>query len=238
MDQTPIKPAAERATYFADAASWSEDVNGALRDSRRRAWWVAGAAVLVAVLEAVALVVLMPLKTVVPYTITVDRQTGAAAVAAGVQPGPLTQNDAMLQSLLAQYTVARETLDATDLAVNYHKVGLWSAGTARADYLRSMDRRNPLSPLNGATPGTEIATTIKQVTVMSPNSALVRFSTGRREGDGPVTRNDWAAVLQFAFSRGALSLDDRLVNPLGFKVTHYRRDAEAAPGVVIPEPHR
>ena len=242
MDQTPIKPATERAAYFADAASWSEDVNGTLRASRRRAWWVAGGAVLVAVLEALALVMLMPLKTVVPYTITVDRQTGAAELARGVQPGPLSQNDAMLQSVLAQYVIARETLDATDLAANYRKVGLWSAGTARADYLRAMDRRNAASPLNGATEATLVQTTIKQVSVMSPTSALVRFSTDRREGDGPVTRTDWAAVLQFAFTGGPLSLEDRLVNPLGFQVTHYRRDAEAAPGVVIPvipaEPRR
>lgn len=234
MDQTPIRPVAERTDYFADAASWSEDVNGSLHASRRRAWWVAGAAVVVAMLEALALALLTPLKTVVPYTITVDSQTGAAALARGIQLGPLSQNDALLQSVLAQYVIARETLDATDLAANYRKVGLWSAGTARSDYLRAMDRRNPASPLNGATSATLIQTTIKQVTVMSPTSALVRFSTDRREGEGSITRTDWAAVMQFAFTGGPLSMEDRLINPLGFQVTHYRRDAEAAPGVIVP----
>ncbi len=234
MDQSPIAPAAERAAYYADAATWSEDINGALRASRRRAWWVAGAAAFVAVLEALALALLMPLKTVVPYTITVDRQTGAAQLARGVQLGPLGQNDALLQSVLAQYVIARETLDATDLAANYRKVGLWSAGTARSDYLRAMDRRNPASALNGATAATLIQTVVKQVTVMSPTSALVRFSTERSEGGGAATRTDWAAVMQFAFTGGPLSLEDRLINPLGFQVTHYRRDAEAAPGVVLP----
>ena len=234
MDQATNTTAAKRAGYFADAASWSEDVNGSLRTSRRRAWWVAGAAASIAVLEALALALLMPLKTVVPYTITVDRQTGAASLARGIQLGPLSQNDAMLQSVLAQYVIARETLDATDLAANYRKVGLWSAGGARADYLRIMDRRNPVSPLNGATAATLVQTTVKQVTVMSPTSALVRFSTDRRDGDGPVSRTDWAAVMQFAFTGGPLSLEDRLINPLGFQVTHYRRDAEAAPGVIVP----
>lgn len=234
MEQTPIKPASERTAYFDDAASWNADVNGSLRASRRRAWWVAGAAASIAVLEALALALLMPLKTVVPYTITVDRQTGAAALARGIQLGPLSQNDALLQSVLAQYVIARETLDATDLAANYRKVGLWSAGSARTDYLRIMDRRNPTSPLNGATAATLVQTTVKQVTVMSPTSALVRFSTDRRDGDGPVTRTDWATVIQFAFTGGPLSMEDRLINPLGFQVTHYRRDAEAAPGVVVP----
>lgn len=233
MDQT-IRPSAERAAYYADAASWSDDVNGSLRASRRRAWWVAGAAVFVAVLEALALALLVPLKTVVPYTITVDRQTGAAQLASGIVLGPMSQNDALLQSALAQYVIARETLDATDLAANYRKVGLWSAGTARSDYLRAMDRRNPQSILVGATAATLVQTTVKQVTVMSPTSALVRFSTDRREGDGAVTRSDWAAVMQFAFTGGPLSMEDRLINPLGFQVTSYRRDAEAAPSVIVP----
>ncbi|TRW17515.1 virB8 family protein [Glacieibacterium frigidum] len=232
MDQTPIRP--ERQAYYAEAATWAEDVHASLRASRRRAWWVAGAAVFVAVLLALALVLLMPLKTVVPYTIIVDRQTGAAQLARGVVLGPMSQNDALLQSALAQYVIARETLDATDLAANYRKVGLWSAGTARSDYLRLMDRRNPASVLIGATAATLVQVAVKQVTVMSPTSALVRFSTDRREGDGPVTRSDWAAVLQFGFTGGPLTLEDRLINPLGFQVTHYRRDAEAAPTVIVP----
>lgn len=233
MTQTPIEPD-DRAAYFADAASWSQDINGSLRASRGRAWVVAGAAVFVAVLEALALALLTPLKTVVPYTITVDRQTGAAQLARGIDLGPMSQNDALLQSVLAQYVIARETLDATDLAANYQKVGLWSAGQARADYLRLMDRRNPASPLIGATAATLVQTTVKQVTVMSPTSALVRFSTDRSDGVGAIIRTDWAAVMQFGFTGGPLSLADRLINPLGFQVTHYRRDAEAAPGVVLP----
>lgn len=235
MDRPSIPSAADRDAYYADAASWSADVNGALRTSRRRAWWVAGAAVFVAVLQAVALALLLPLKTVVPYTITVDRQTGAAQLATGIVLGPMSQNEALVQSAVAQYVIARESLDATDLAANYRRVGLWSADTAKSDYLRAMDRRNPASVLNGATADTQVVTTVKSITLMSPTSALVRFSTDRRQGDGAITRNDWAAVMQFTFTGGPLSLEDRLINPLGFQVTHYRRDAESiAPQIIAP----
>lgn len=223
----------ERRAYYADAASWAADVNGALRASRGRAYWVAGIAVAVALLEALALAALTPLKTVVPYTITVDRQTGAAQLARGVELGPLHENEALLQSVLAQYVIARETLAAADIAANYRKVGLWSAGTARNDYLRGMDRSNPASVLNGATASTEIAVTIKSIAPLSPTSALVRFSTDRRDGDGPVARSDWAAVMAFAFTGGPLSMEDRLINPLGFQVTQYRRDAESAGARII-----
>lgn len=227
MEQPVNDPAARREAYYADAASWSTDVNGALRASRTRAQWIAGAAVVVAVCEALALMALSPLKTVVPYTITVDRQTGAAQLARGVQLGPLSENEALVQSAVAQYVIARETLDATDLAANYRKVGLWSTATARSDYLRSMDRTNPASVLVGANAATQVAVTIRSITLMSPTSALVRFSTDRREGDGPASRMDYAAAMQFAFTGDPLSLEDRLINPLGFQVSRYRRDAES-----------
>ncbi len=235
MERVTVTKPIDREAYYADAASWSQDVNGALRASRTRAWWVAGVALFVAVLQAIALALLVPLKTVVPYTITVDRQTGAAQLARGVDLGALKGNDALTQATLAQYVIARETLDATDLPANYRKVGLWSAGTARSDYLRGMDRSNPASVLTGANAATQIVTTIKSVSLTSPVTALVRFSTDRRDGDGPVTRSDWAAAVQFGFTGGPLSAEDRLINPLGFQVTRYRRDAESAvPQVIIP----
>ena len=227
MEHKPIPPSPERRAYYADAASWSEDVHAGLRASRTRAWWFAGAAALIAVFEALALVMLLPLKTIIPYTILVDRQTGTAQLARGITLGPMSQNAALVQSALAQYVIARETLDSVDIAANYRKVGLWSAETARTDYLGQMDRKNPASPLNGATTATEIAVTIKSITQMSPTTALIRFATNRREGDGPITQTDMVAVVQFAFTGGPLSFEDRMLNPLGFQVTHYRRDTEA-----------
>lgn len=220
------------AAYRAEAASWSDDVHGALRASARRAWWVAGIAMLVVILQAVALVLLLPLKTVVPYTILVDRQTGHAELARGVNLGPMRENEALLQSALAQYVIARETLDAADLAANYRKVGLWSKGLALQDYLKGMDRANPASVLNSANAATQIATTIKTIAPLDKDSALVRFATERRDGDGPTVHQDWAAVIRYGFSGAPLSAEDRLINPLGFQVSHYRRDAEAAPAPV------
>ena len=62
--------------YYREADSWATDRQDALRASRRVAWIIAAAAVVVAIFEALALVFLAPLKTVVPYTLMVDRNTG------------------------------------------------------------------------------------------------------------------------------------------------------------------
>ncbi|MEI6417901.1 MAG: VirB8/TrbF family protein [Sphingomonadales bacterium] len=232
--EKPVPPANAviPPAYCAEAASWAHDVNAGLRASRTRAWWVAGVALVLAVVQGLALILLLPLKTVVPYTITVDRQTGHAELARGVVLGPMRENEALTQSALAQYVIARETLDAADLASNFRKVGLWSSGQARQDYLRAFDRSNPQSVLNSANAATLVTTTIKTIAPLDKSNALVRFSTDRRDGDGPVTRRDWAAVVRYGFSGAPLSAEDRLLNPLGFQVSHYRRDAEAMPQVV------
>jgi type IV secretion system protein VirB8 len=136
----------DRANYYTRSESWAEDVNGALRASRRRAYIVAGAAAIIAMLEAVALVALAPLKTVVPYTITVDRQTGAIELAQGVRPGALSQDVAVVQGFLAQYVLARESFDVTDLQHNYRNVAAWTQGLARDQYVRFMQKSNPQAP--------------------------------------------------------------------------------------------
>jgi type IV secretion system protein VirB8 len=228
--------ARERKAYYEAAATWSADIHGALRASRRVAWMVAGAAATVAVLEALALVSLTPLKTVVPYTITVDRQTGYVQQISGLQPGALTQDQAVTQSFLVQYVLARESFDATDLREDYRKVVLWSAGDARAQYQALMQRTTPNSPLNLYGPTTTVAVTIKSVSLLSPTTALVRFDTVRHEPESTTaSQQAYAAVIAFRYTGAPMSMGDRFINPLGFQVLRYRRDAETlAPTTITP----
>ena len=227
-------PGDTRKRYYQEAASWAADVHGSLRASRRVAWIIAASAVIVAVLEALALAALAPLKTVVPYTIVVDRQTGYIQMASGLKPGALSQDQAVTQSFLVQYVIARETFDATDLRENYRKVMLWSAGDTRAAYRALMQRTTPNSPLNAYSPTTLVAVTIKSVSLLSPTTALVRFDTTRQEaGSTPAPAQSWAAAIAFRYSNAPMNMGDRFLNPLGFQVTRYRRDSETpvAPSV-------
>ena len=223
------RTASQRKRYYQEGESWAADVHGALRASRRIAWTIATVAVVVAGLEAFALAALAPLKTVVPYTITVDRQTGYVQLAEGLKPGgALTQDQAVTQSFLVQYVLARETFDATDLTGAYRKVLLWSAGDARAQYLRLMQKTTPDSPLNLYSATTVVSVTVKSVSLLSPTTALVRFDTTRREGGSSTTApaQPWAAVLAFRYTNAPMQMGDRFTNPLGFQVTRYRRDAQ------------
>jgi type IV secretion system protein VirB8 len=239
MAPAPLSPRDDRKRYFEEAASWSRDVQGALRGSRRIAWIVAGAATLIAVLEALALAALAPLKTVVPFAITVDRQTGYVQAETRLKPGALSQDQAVTQSNLVRYVMARESFDATDLRENYRQVMLWSAGPARAQYARLMQKATPESPLNLNTPESQVSVTIESVSLLTPTTALVRFFTTRQDaGATPGGPRYWTAAIAFHYANAPMAMGDRFINPLGFQVTSYRRDSEAAsvsaPAVVTP----
>lgn len=225
---TPPTPAPP--DYLAQGASWAQDRRDALFRSRRTAWLVAGAATVVALCEALALVALLPLKTVVPYTLMVDRHTGYVQALKPLDAERVAPDRALTQSFLVQYVIAREGFDYDTVQSDYRKVGSWSAGRARADYLAAMQAANPASPFALYPHTTIVEVEVKSVTPLSDNVALVRYDTRRRDaGAAPQRARAWMAVIRYGFSGEPLSTADRFVNPLGFQVRTYRRSEEALP---------
>lgn len=222
--------------YYRDAETWAED-RQRLRDrSVRIAWIVAGAAALIALLEALALFLLIPLKRDVPYTLLVDRQTGYIQALRPLETESLTADAALTRSFLVQYVIARESFDIDSLNEDYRKVGLWSAGDARERYIASMNASNPRSPLASLPRRSTIDVQIRSVSSLSSSTAMVRFSTIRTDpGAQPRTSQNWAAVISYQFSNADMTAEDRLTNPLGFQVTRYRKDPETLPEAAAAE---
>lgn len=212
--------------------SWAWSVTDAAERSARRAWLVAAAAAAIALLEAVALVWLMPLKTVEPYTLLVDRQTGHVEALAPLDASTIAPDAALTRSFLVQYVIARESFYGGNVQEDYRKVALWTSGEERQRYIDRMQASNPESPLAFMPRGGTIAVEVRSVSSLSASSAMVRFTTVRTDPGGTAQPPQfWAAVLNYAFTDAAMSEADRLVNPLGFQVTRYRRDAERLPEV-------
>jgi type IV secretion system protein VirB8 len=221
--------------YYREAESWARDRQEGLRASRRVAWIVAGVAAGVALLEAVALVVLTPLKTVVPYTLLVDRQTGYVQALKPLDADRVAPDAALTQSFLVQYVIARESFDIDALQMNYRKVTLWSAEKARAEYLSGIQAANPESPLSRYPRTTVVETRVKSVSSLGRNVAMVRFDTIRRDAGGQsAPLGSWAAIIRYRFTNGALSAEDRYVNPLGFQVLRYQKSPETLPAEPVP----
>ena len=214
--------------YYAEADSWAKDRGDALRASRRTAWWVAGGASAIAVCEALALLFLTPLKTVEPYTLLVDRQTGFVQQLKPLEAGTISRDRALTQSFLVQYVIAREGFDIDTVQTDYRKVGLWSAGSARESYIADVQVSNPDSPLVRLPRSSFVDVQVKSVTPMNDDTAMVRFDTQRRDAGGQAhPAQPWVAIVRYGYSGQPMSLADRMINPLGFKVSSYRKSAEA-----------
>jgi type IV secretion system protein VirB8 len=216
--------------YYKDAATWNRDRLEALAKSQRTAWWVAIGAATIAVLEAGALILLTPLKTVEPYTLLVDRTTGYVQALKPLDADRIAPDAALTQSFLVQYVIARESFDIDTVQANYNKVASWSAEQARSGYLSAVQVSNPQSPLIVYPRTTVVETRVKSVSPLGRNVALVRFDTIRRDAGGQVQPpRSWVSVIRYRFSGEPAALEERFVNPLGFRVLRYRRDAESAP---------
>ena len=217
----------DRDEYYAAAKSWSEGQASSAARETRIAWRVAAGASVIALLLAVALAFLVPLKSVQPYVLTVDRQTGAVESATTVQSGRLSQNEAVIQAQLAGYVIARETFDATDLSEKYRRVQVMSARPVAADYVAQMAAANPESPLQTLTRGDTVSIKIRSVSLINENAALVRYTATRSApGGGATPPSNFVSAISFGFNGRPLRQSDRYDNPLGFQVTRYRRDAE------------
>lgn len=222
--------------YYAEAASWNRDRVQSMRSSYRIAWIIAAAAALIALLEAIALVFLTPLKTVVPYTLMVDRTTGYVQALKPLDEAKIAPNSALTQSFLVQYVIAREGFDASTLNANYRKVALFSVGPARSSYLQMMQVSNPASPLVRFPRTTTLDVEVKSVSPIGSNAALVRFDTIRTDNNGRAQPpSSWVAIIKYRYSPAPMSVSDRFVNPLGFQVTSYRKDPEALPADHLDE---
>ena len=209
------------------AASWAVSVTDDLKKSNRRAWAVAIIAALIALFEALALVFLLPLKSVEPYTLLVDRQTGNVEALAPLDTQVVAPDAALTRSFLVQYVIARESFTRDTLQDDYRKVSLWSERPVAERYQRLMDASNSQSPLNYVQRGSSLRAEIKSVSALAGDRSMVRFATTIVDGRGRRQEpQHWVAIIGYTFTAASMSENDRYLNPLGFQVTSYRRDAE------------
>lgn len=221
---------AELKSYFREARSWAEDREQRDARSQRVAWIIAGVATTIAALEAIALAGLVPLKTVVPMTVLVDRQTGHVTSLDPAQPVKLAPDAAVAKSMLAQYVTARESADRASIANDYRKVVLWSGETARASYLAAMRPGSPDNVLARVPRQTSLQVRIKSVSLLEEGQALVRYDlVGRSDTGGEAKPAPFVTVIRYRFRDRPMVEADRFLNPLGFTVLRYRKDAEAPP---------
>jgi type IV secretion system protein VirB8 len=213
-------------SYFAEAQSWDRDRFVAAARSRRIAWIVASVAIALAIVAVLAIMALTPLKTVVPYVVTVDRSTGATDVTQELRGDKsITYDEAIRKYFLADYVRAREGWIPQAREEFFRKVLALSTREEQARWTAFYKKDNPDSPQNQFTANDAVFVAIRSVAFISPNVAQVRF-VKRLERDQQAIETPAIATITFDVLSKPETEAGRYANPLGFQVKSYRADAE------------
>lgn len=211
--------------YLAEAKSWETDKLQALEQSKRTAWVITICFGVLAFLSVLAVAMLTPLKTAVPYVIRVNDVTGSVDVVNALVDGKTTYDETMNKYHIQWYVRWREGYSKHFVGDYYKNVGLTSSPLEQAKYAQAISPQNSESPLNVLGDKGVVNITIKSTSFIKSNVALVRYTKEVSNG-GPVSLTHWAATVVFQYSGTPMSEQDRAINPLGFQVVEYRNDPD------------
>lgn len=227
-------PASEEAAAYRAGLSWEASIEQLRQKSERYAWWVAGAACVIAACSVAGITSLAPLRRVVPYLYMVDKAWGNLEYVGAVDDRTVKGSQELLDKHWTQtYINARESYHYTLLQSDYDTVMALSEENVGKDYARRYEGPNALDKQFGA--NIEIATSIISLR-LAPSSIgtqmVVRFSKTKRHLDTDYREPPqyFVATLRYRYLPSMFDAEKQLLlNPLGFKVAGYRLDAEIAP---------
>lgn len=212
--------------YFDKGQTWEYEIVANALSSRNRAWVMASFMGIIACLSLITLCLVLPLKTFVPYVITVDRQTGYYEVSKGLKDAALSSDEAVTQSNLVRYVSLREQYNPAILKDNFETIVMMSEDSALKDYRHLWSSKNPDNPSIKLGRKTTIDIKIKSVSFISDKIASVRFIRETRSPEG-IKTSHWNAIIEFIYTQKPLQMKERFENPLGFRVINYRVNPEA-----------
>lgn len=224
------------------AASYEVTIADQARRSERRAAWVAGTAVVMALILASGYFLVMPLKERTPYLVMADAYTGTATVAR-LREGNISGSEALNRANVAAFLRSRESYDWTLIGTrDWSTVFTMAEPQVSSAYRELYSTRNPSGPL--ALYGKAQSIRIRILSIQpfggdakkGPAGATVRFQRSLFDKASGTSRfvDNKIATLEYTYKPNLeMSEEDRLLNPLGFRVMAYRVDNDYAttPGI-------
>lgn len=223
------------------SVSFELTVTGIARRSERRAWLVAWAATLMALLLAGGYFYMLPLKEKVPYLVMADAYTGTSTVARLSEDFTnqrIATSEAINRSNVAHFVLARESYDVAMMNLrDWTTVYTMSSAEVAAGYSNLHSNSNPDSPYKIHGKGRAIRVKILSIVFIGggpdtpPKGATVRLQRSLFDKATGSSRpmDSKIATLEFSYKANLkMKEEDRIENPLGFQVTSYRVDNDYA----------
>lgn len=178
---------------------------------------------------------LVPLKSVEPFVIQVDQKSGVTQVVDPLKARELTASESVNQYFMVQYVRARESYLGSPERnyYNYNLVRVLSDQSVFGKYQHEIILSNPDSP--GSRLGAAGAREVKVVSMKfldkknlpggeESRRYLIRSLVIEKAG-GSLPKNMQKLILmEFKYTELELSIEDRYLNPIGFRVLSYRID--------------
>ena len=213
--------------------AWELDHTLQLERSERRAWAVAGAALVLGLLGIAAVFVQGPLRRVVEIPIVVDRVTGEATIQQRLSVESIPPLEALDKHNLATFVRAREGYSWMFLQRDFDQVARMAVPAVFADYNRQFEGDAALQKKLGASEDWRIQIVGVRLAPSgrsgNRSEATVTYDKVVRLTDRnlPEVTTRHVASVVFEYQPKVLARErDRLENPFGFVVTAYRSDPE------------
>ncbi|WP_150137770.1 virB8 family protein [Candidatus Enterovibrio escicola] len=215
-----------QATIFDDALDFETLKSVMAAKSEQRAWIITKTACVLTTLSWLALVLLIPLKTVEPYVVTVDKNSGQTQVVSVLnqKTETMTEQEAIDRYWLSNYIRWREVYDWYTLQSDYNNTTAFSSPNVQAEYASIYEGDNARDTIWGK----KIKATVKILSIVPDDQdqiATIRFEKTIKnvEEKGIGKTSVWVATITSRYIPDkALTEQERLVNPLAFEVTSYR----------------
>lgn len=208
--------------------SWSNDLYQASVSQRKILL------LLVLILSAAVIICLIWMQMTIeqnkvePFIVEIDKKTGLATTVKPVTVQEYSGNIAVLRSLVIGYIRAREEYIYSLFDKNFSQVvRVFSNYSVYRKYTSTSGADNPSSPYSVLGKYGSISVKWKSVIFPQQNTAQIRISLQTADANGMTKTVDKIILMSFEFKpEESTSEDDRLINPLGFKVTMYKIEDE------------
>ncbi|EAK8297249.1 type IV secretion system protein [Campylobacter jejuni] len=213
---------------FNSAMDYEASFRYLIDKSNKRAWLIAFVSIFIAIISIVAVVLLTPLKTIEPYVIRVDNTTGMVDILTMLDEKEISSNEALDKYFISQYVKAREGYYYELLNQDYLLTQLMSSEKVANEYRAWYEGENARDQI--LKNSNEV--NVQILSIVLGNSNGVKNSTIRAKiitknlNTRGLSESTKVITLSYDYILAKASEKNRILNPLGFKVTNYRIDEE------------
>lgn len=218
--------------FIQSAAAFNKSEIDMVRRNSKIAWRIAIGCLVITGMAIGAVAALTPLKTVQPYVIRVDNNTGATDIVTTLKQSEKTYGEVIDKYWLAQYIKYRESYDWQTIQTTYDATMLLSAQPVQQEFAKIYTDNNPNAPHKILKDRFKVIVNVKAISFVG-QMAQIRFDKQLIPLTGDLSKTtppqQLIATVAFDYANQPMQEKDRLVNPLGFQITSYRVDPENTP---------